>query len=106
MDNIAGILVKRLGHTRAFGPASRLVLALQAAAGADKRIATTSTGVSSCDIGDGIIQQKRRKTMNYTKPEVAVLGQAVRVIEQLQKTGTVTDPSGGKKINAAYDLDE
>lgn len=45
--------------------------------------------------------------MNYTKPEVAVLGEAVRVIEQHQKgiTGTVDGPPPSK-VNAAYDLDE
>jgi hypothetical protein len=48
--------------------------------------------------------------MNYTKPEVAVLGKAVRVIEQFVKSplGTITDPKSPRlqKVNAAYDLDE
>jgi hypothetical protein len=49
--------------------------------------------------------------MNYTKPEVAVLGEAVRVIEQLNPTKgpyTVTDPFNprGLKVISAYDLDE
>jgi hypothetical protein len=46
--------------------------------------------------------------MNYTKPEVAVLGEAARVIEQFVKGGTVNiDPATGKRtLNAAYDLDE
>jgi hypothetical protein len=47
--------------------------------------------------------------MKYTKPEVAVLGEAVRVIEMtLQKLhGTVVDPTSGQaRINPAYDLDE
>src|SRR5713101_2177485 len=60
MDNIAGILATRLGRTRAFVPANRLVRALQAA-GANKGVGTTSNGVSSCDIGDGIIQQTKEK---------------------------------------------
>ena len=43
--------------------------------------------------------------MNYTKPEVAVLGEAVRVIESGIKPNTgVTDSPFPK--NAAYDLDE
>jgi hypothetical protein len=46
--------------------------------------------------------------MNYTKPEVAVLGEAVGVIESFQKPGTVNiEPSTGKRVlSAAYDLDE
>ncbi len=44
--------------------------------------------------------------MNYTKPEVEVLGQAVRVIEgTTNKTGSF--PDGLKSpIVPAYDLDE
>lgn len=45
--------------------------------------------------------------MNYTKPEVAVLGETVRVIETFTcKCGTVVECSGLPKINSAYDLDE
>ncbi len=46
--------------------------------------------------------------MNYTKPEVAVLGDAVRVIElRGTKTGSQSDGVGQPKIlNPAYDLDE
>ena len=46
--------------------------------------------------------------MNYTKPEVAVLGQAVRVIEQHVKGGfTLIDPVPNQaKLTPAYDLDE
>jgi hypothetical protein len=45
--------------------------------------------------------------MNYTKPEVAVLGQAVRVIESRTAKGVVTMFDGLPKTgNAAYDLDE
>jgi hypothetical protein len=47
--------------------------------------------------------------MKYTKPEVAVLGEAVHVIEQFTaKTSPVNiDPATGKRtLNAAYDLDE
>jgi hypothetical protein len=46
--------------------------------------------------------------MNYTKPEVAVLGEAVCVIEsRTQKIlGTPTDGVPSKKFNPAYDLDE
>ena len=45
--------------------------------------------------------------MNYTKPEVAVLGEAVSVIELFRKPGIV-NPDGTQttKLNAAYDLDE
>ncbi len=46
--------------------------------------------------------------MNYTKPEVAVLGEAVRVIETRiphKPTGSVLD-NGVKNFNPAYDLDE
>jgi hypothetical protein len=43
--------------------------------------------------------------MTYTKPEVAVLGNASNLIEALSKTGT---PSDGSPYfaNPAYDLDE
>jgi hypothetical protein len=47
--------------------------------------------------------------MNYTKPEVAVIGQAVRVIEQLipHKPNTpFLDPGQVQRQNPAYDLDE
>ena len=50
--------------------------------------------------------------MNYTKPEVAVLGQAVRVIEmtRLKINGTqydgVTKGVPNPLFNPAYDLDE
>ena len=45
--------------------------------------------------------------MNYTKPEVAVLGEAVNVIESLVKT--IPQSGDGTfllKQNPAYDLDE
>ncbi len=42
--------------------------------------------------------------MNYTKPEVALLGEAVSVIENThQKPGISSD---GRAVNPAYDLDE
>jgi hypothetical protein len=47
--------------------------------------------------------------MNYTKPEVAVLGEAVRVIEQRTQKGLIPSFDGVKqpqKTNPAYDLDE
>jgi len=48
--------------------------------------------------------------MNYTKPEVAVLGQAVRVIElrTAKNPHQIVDgpPGSPKTLNAAYDLDE
>jgi hypothetical protein len=45
--------------------------------------------------------------MNYTKPAVAVLGEAVRVIEQLGKPYTPKqDGSPQFTTNPAYDLDE
>jgi hypothetical protein len=47
--------------------------------------------------------------MNYTKPEVAVLGQAVRVIED-RHTKPVSQLADGfngpKTLSSAYDLDE
>ena len=46
--------------------------------------------------------------MNYTKPEVAVLGAAVRVIESHTQKN-VQAPQDGilqVKFNPAYDLDE
>jgi len=44
--------------------------------------------------------------MNYTKPEVAILGEAVRVIEQTgAKGGSVSDGSILLAV-PAYDLDE
>jgi hypothetical protein len=46
--------------------------------------------------------------MNYTKPEVAVLGDATVVIEQTisKANPVVPDGTGGKHLNPAYDLDE
>jgi hypothetical protein len=59
---------------------------------------------------DGIFQQ-RRNTMNYTKPQVATLGQAVRVIENLTPVKPNTPYTDGNNMiqpfhNPAYDLDE
>jgi hypothetical protein len=45
--------------------------------------------------------------MNYTKPEVAVLGKAVGVIEAThRKDGTVIPDFPLPNVNPAYDLDE
>ena len=47
--------------------------------------------------------------MNYTKPEVAVLGQAVRVIESRFSNKTLGSQNDGisvKAVTPAYDLDE
>lgn len=46
--------------------------------------------------------------MNYTKPEVVVLGDAAQVIEgSLIKLGAFTDSQGSHlAITPAYDLDE
>jgi hypothetical protein len=45
--------------------------------------------------------------MNYTKPEVAVLGKAVRVIESRTAKGRITVYDGFPHDgNPAYDLDE
>ncbi len=48
--------------------------------------------------------------MNYTKPEVAVLGDLVRVIEQRPLQGKVipspTEAPYLRTVNPAYDLDE
>jgi len=45
--------------------------------------------------------------MNYNKPEVAVLGEAVRVIEQtFHKTNVGPKDSPTSRMDPAYDLDE
>ncbi len=46
--------------------------------------------------------------MNYTKPEVAVLGEAIRVIEnRVSKPSTaIIEAIGVPKMNPAYDFDE
>ena len=47
--------------------------------------------------------------MKYTKPEVAVLGEAVRVIERFPCQGETGQPDlskAGRCRNPAYDLDE
>jgi hypothetical protein len=45
--------------------------------------------------------------MNYTKPEVEVLGQAVRVIEQVNPPKALPNiDAGGLSPTGAYDLDE
>jgi hypothetical protein len=48
--------------------------------------------------------------MNYTKPAVAVLGEAVRVIEHVTSKTTFGTPDGAlqqpKYNQPAYDLDE
>jgi hypothetical protein len=54
------------------------------------------------------IFQKKETIMTYTKPEVAVLGEAVRVIESTHLKGnyTLSDGVNMHKVNPAYDLDE
>jgi hypothetical protein len=45
--------------------------------------------------------------MSYTKPEVAVLGNAISVIEMTGGKGTSTPTDSLKSlVNPAYDLDE
>jgi hypothetical protein len=44
--------------------------------------------------------------MNYTKPEVALLGEAVSVIELVQNTKGIYSTDGQFPVNPAYDLDE
>jgi hypothetical protein len=46
--------------------------------------------------------------MNYTKPEIATLGEAVRVIEQrtAKTPQQVFEAINKPMLNAAYDLDE
>jgi len=46
--------------------------------------------------------------MTYTKPEVAVLGEAIRVIEQINVKNGLTHDAVPMlaKINPAYDMDE
>jgi hypothetical protein len=44
--------------------------------------------------------------MNYTKPELAVLGDAVRVIENHMKGVSGTYDAGTYNLQPAYDLDE
>jgi len=43
--------------------------------------------------------------MNYNKPEIAILGEASRVIESnpMNKSGSSSD---GTQVDPAYDLDE
>lgn len=52
---------------------------------------------------------KRRTTMNYTKPEVSTLGHAITAIEYVnnQKTSLpLVDPQINPTHGPAYDLDE
>lgn len=54
--------------------------------------------------------RKEEKTMNYTKPEVSILGDAAAVIQltgQNKKTSSVSDGQPGFiHSTPAYDLDE
>jgi hypothetical protein len=50
--------------------------------------------------------EERRKTVNYTKPEVTVLGQAVQVINHVGKELPPATDGTAKSIMPAYDLDE
>jgi hypothetical protein len=46
--------------------------------------------------------------MNYTKPKVAVLGEAVLIIEQrtIKSNTAIIEAIGVPRLNPAYDLDE
>lgn len=96
----------RLGCVRGSHSLGRLVLSLKAE-DADENVGTTSNDVPSCNIGDRIIQE-RRKTMNYTKPRVANLGDAFVAIETTitTKGGNSVDMLQQQAPTPAYDLDE
>lgn len=51
---------------------------------------------------------QKRRIMNYTKPEVTVLGEAVRVIEgtHTKHNGTIIDGPSVYWLIPTYDLDE
>jgi hypothetical protein len=53
-----------------------------------------------------MIQRKETKTMNYEKPEVAVLGKATVVIASPLKRHPGVDTIDPQSPDAAYDLDE
>jgi hypothetical protein len=44
--------------------------------------------------------------VNYTKPEVAVLGEAASVIELISGKAHTNSDGGMTKVTPAYDLDE
>ena len=44
--------------------------------------------------------------MNYTKPEVAVHGDAAQIIQGVKKTPTILDGGDRHLVMPAYDLDE
>lgn len=73
------------------------------------KVRPASNGVSSLAHW-GRNNSRRRKTMKYAKPEIAVLGEAVNVIEMVigtkLTTGTDNFPQQGHAPNPAYDLDE
>jgi len=52
-----------------------------------------------------MILRKEDKTMNYSKPEIVVLGEAVCVIES-NPTIKFGSSSDGSQVDPAYDLDE
>jgi hypothetical protein len=52
------------------------------------------------------ILRKEDKTMKYVKPKIAVLGEAITVIEMTGKPGPSSEAPTPGTINTAYDLDE
>jgi|HubBroStandDraft_1064217.scaffolds.fasta_scaffold95380_3 hypothetical protein len=53
-------------------------------------------------------QTRWRKTMNYTKPEVVVLGKAARVIENRfsKNSHALLETLNRRNLAPAYDLDD
>ncbi len=52
------------------------------------------------------ILRKEDKTMEYTKPEVTVVGQAIDVIESIPAKGGSVNDGTLEQLDPAYDLDE
>jgi len=56
--------------------------------------------------GHSRYSQKGEKAMNYVRPEVAVLGDAIDVIESIPSLKGTASSDGMHQVNPAYDLDE
>src|SRR5882724_9832442 len=61
MDDFAGVLASGLGRAGTLVPSRRIGIALEAAAGADKRLAISSNGVPARTLGVGMIQKTKKE---------------------------------------------
>ncbi len=61
----------------------------------------------ACLVEQTNLERKEVNNMTYTKPQIALIGDAARVIQStLEKDGSTVADGQSPRINPAYDLDD